>query len=653
LEDLQTIFSSVKPQIVIFEGFGYMNAEWSMEQKDYFSLLAGVLEESKNQKVDMLIFLSSTEVYGDTAEYLQADIELVPKTRRGMWLAQAENMVQAYHKQHRLTTAILRLSQVFGDEIDLNAKDYFAELAKLATEDMTIIEEILQPIHVDDVADAVKRIIDRRESVIYNVCSSFQIKKSKVLQFIGDLYGKRNSCTIESEERQRVISNQRLKEEQEWVDFWKLEEQFQTDKIKIRKKEKEKAVKTKKRKELRGPVRKLLENLVIFAFFFILYLFTRDHSLFSQVSWMLIYVMLISLVYGVKQSAMAVVLASIGHLLVQRGSLVNMTNFYTYIENVLVIVEYVFFGIIIGYTVDMLREQLRIKGQETEELQQAFDRLKDINEQNVMTKCEYEKRILDSKTSIPKLYSIIQKIDVLDTERIFMEVLHVIEELMDTDTVAVYKVGERSNYLRLIAALNDKSIMEKRSWNLEKYPKIKEGICKNELYEGDIWNNEPAIVMPISINNVCKAVIVIKEVDKEKMSLYHINLLRTLLLLVSRSLESAFQYDEAMRAQKYYGNTDILIPQEFVKAVELAKEKKQREIADYAILRLKITGDLVKTFERIDDFFRDTDMFGMDKQGNMFVLLGNASKEDEASIRERLAKHGVEAYPIKDFDLGE
>ena len=368
---------------------------------------------------------------------------------------------------------------------------------------------------------------------------------------------------------------------------------------------------------------------------------------------MLIYVMLISLVYGVKQSAMAVVLASIGHLLVQRGSLVNMTNFYTYIENVLVIVEYVFFGIIIGYTVDMLREQLRIKGQETEELQQAFDRLKDINEQNVMIKCEYEKRILDSKTSIPKLYSIIQKIDVLDTERIFMEVLHVIEELMDTDTVAVYKVGERSNYLRLIAALNDKSIMEKRSWNLEKYPKIKEGICKNELYEGDIWNNEPAIVMPISINNVCKAVIVIKEVDMEKMSLYHINLLRTLLLLVSRSLESAFQYDEAMRAQKYYGNTDILIPQEFVKAVELAKEKKQREIADYAILRLKITGDLVKTFERIDDFFRDTDMFGMDKQGNMFVLLGNASKEDEASIRERLTKHGVEAYPIKDFDLGE
>ena len=67
----------------------------------------------------------------------------------------------------------------------------------------------------------------------------------------------------------------------------------------------------------------------------------------------------------------------------------------------------------------------------------SYENLKEINDQNVLLKNEYEKRVLDAKTSLPKLYSIVQRINVLDSNRIFMEVLTVIKELINTETVAV------------------------------------------------------------------------------------------------------------------------------------------------------------------------------------------------------------------------
>ena len=121
----------------------------------------------------------------------------------------------------------------------------------------------------------------------------------------------------------------------------------------------------------------------------------------------------------------------------------------------LAVAGYVFFGVVIGYTVDGLREELRIKRQDAKDLKKAYKSLSAINEQNNLIKSEYEKRILNAKNSIPKLYSIIQKIDVLESDRIFMEILHVIEDMMGTDTVAVYKAKAGGRYLRLISALNE------------------------------------------------------------------------------------------------------------------------------------------------------------------------------------------------------
>ena len=134
--------------------------------------------------------------------------------------------------------------------------------------------------------------------------------------------------------------------------------------------------------------------------------------------------------------------------------------------------EFVFLGLVVSYTADMLRESLRNNALELDMLRAEHEDLKAINDENVLIKNEYEERLLDSRYGLPKLYHMVSRLMVLEPDRIFMEIMSIISELVHTDTVAVYRVRAGSPYLRLINALNEESIAGGKSWDVSPYPQI-------------------------------------------------------------------------------------------------------------------------------------------------------------------------------------
>ena len=701
-EEARRIFQAVNPDIVIYEGMGYLKEAWELDQRENFSYLSLILEACTNLGTGMFVFLSSVEVYGsynfegdqrDTEKECKTEGDTVreslnmteeatlrPQTLKGRWMLQEENIVQAYCGQKGMHTTILRLGPVFANEMDLEGKDIWGNLCQAimcAPYRLEQKEQMLQPIHALDVADAVVRVIERESSSIYNVCGSRIVRKSDIVKL---LMGKWN---LDADERIHMdldhefpmntegvgnspnnsyIDNGKIKKELEWTDLWSLEDTLQNHAIfqelnenrrkKKAKQQEKKHGKNSKKIRRQNRLRRTIENLVLFALFACLFLITKDHSLFSKVDWLLIYVVLIALGYGVKQGALAVVLSSGVYLMVQGNSLWEMTNFTSYGESVLMMVEFIFFGIVVGYAADMLKERHRNDRLELERMSNSYENLKEINDQNVLLKNEYEKRVLDAKNSLPKLYSIVQRINVLDSNRIFMEVLTVIKELINTETVAVYRVSANSSYLRLINSLNNQSAMEGNSWNLKRYPKIERAIRNDQIYEGNVFAQEPAIVLPISSRKGCEAAIVIKDLPMEACSRYSVNLLRTLLALTSDSLEKALRYDSALRENRYWKNTNILNPVEFQKAIQLEEEKRQRGVADSSLLKICGVDDITETYQRAEKMFREIDIWGMDEKGNLYVLLENTTQENAEYVRERLQKIGIKAEKVTNLGNG-
>lgn len=647
----EIVFSSVLPEIVVFAGINYMNVLRNGSKEKYLITLDDILEQCAKYNVKKFIYLSSYEVYGDQCGIVSEDNRIKPDTSTGLLCAQGESMVSLYRERYGFQSIVLRATEVYSENCSDKSKDFLSSLIReLKLQSKLNIEkdEIFQPIHVSDYVDAIKRVMELGNGGVYNVSGDFKVSRVELLQLLSESFNIEVEIKPEGNARIRNISNEKIHKELEWTDFRNLTSLlkekkilYSEDKIKVTNKE---------NKIISPAIRRTIENVMVFIALFLLYYICDSHTLFSKVHWLLIYVVLISLFMGIRQSAISVILASCGYLFMQDISIFEMTNFYSYAEAVLMIVEFVFFGICTSYTSDMLKENLQESQRNLKMVKSEYEELKEINKENVAIKMEYEKRILDSKSGLPKLYSVVNKLMVLEPERILMEILNVIAEMINTRRVAVYKVNENSSYLRLINALNEESIISGKSWNLDNYPKIKAAMEKGELYQGNAWNKEPAVVVPISYKGKCIAVILIKSLEFENQTLYHINILRTLALLITESVVRAIEYENYTREQRYIKDTDILNNQEFKRIVLLAQEKKDKQLAEYCIIKLNNPRALQDIYESASACVRMTDHFGIDDEGVVYVLLNNTSEEDYKIVLKRLEEKGVKAELVRNYE---
>lgn len=649
---METILRSISPDCVVFAGEHYMSAAYRKDEEKDAALLSSLLQALPSLSQTKIVLLSSVEVYGETRSPADEACELRPVTRRGLRFAQEEQLLSLYRQRFGWDAVILRASQLYAGRAQEGQRDLLSiAFDKVERQESgPFSNEILQPLHVSDLVDAVKRIIDSGDRSVYNVCGSFQISKKDLYDCVGQALDVKPQAQWEEPSVHTLGDNSQLKHDQEWTDFHDLKKELAQGAITYTRLP---AGKDKQKKSvLPTELRRLIENLVVFTIFLAADILCRSHGLFSQIHWLMIYVLLISLFFGIRQSSLAVLLASCAYLFSQDLSLLEMSNFYSYAGCVLTITEFVFFGLVASHTTDTLREELRNRSLELKMLQEEHEELKAINDENVLVKNEYEERLLDSKQGLPKLYHMIDRLMVLEPDRIFMEIMTVVSEVARTDTVAVYRVTKGSPYLRLINALNEESVEGRKTWNLTSLPDIQEALERGELHQGALGSGEPAVTLPVSHQGSCVAAIVIKNLPYESQSLYQINLLKTLSLLVQDAVGRALDYEELTRRDQYLEGLDILKAEPFKRNVELAAEKAEKHVAEYCVAAVEGAGSMEDSYRAASPALRAMDCFGLDESGRLCVLLNNTGPSDLAFLQERLASGGVKLRLLSGSAVG-
>lgn len=638
----EKVFDSICPQVIVFAGCGYLNYGNSEWDENYLPLLSRVLSNAVRAKTQKFIFLSSSEVYGSTGKASVEGNIPMPTTQKGIMLVQGEYMVQQYCKKSDMVSVILRASDIYQDRCSDQSGDFLSWYIKRLKNDEQVqvdAEKILQPLHVSDFAEAIKRTLDEARSTIYNVAGSDTFTEVQLCEMLKEAFHLDARLTAVRHATAVYVDSSFARKKLEWVDLKAFQTLLEAGTIQYREYQ---LPPRSEKKRFPVSLRHVLENLVVFCVFLLVSMLADSHNLFTQIDWMLIYVVVISLFMGLRQSALAVVLASMYYLSKQNVSMLEMTNFYSYAGCILVIVEYIFFGIAISYTADMLREDLRDTKQSYNLLQDDFRELQKINEQNVAIKNEYEKRLLNSKESIPQLYALTEKLMVLSPDRIFMEILQVMAQLTESNTVAVYSVNPNSSYLRLVTALNDESAVMGKSWNISGNPRLQEAIEKGQLYQGDVWNGDLAVVLPIQYHMQSIAVIALRNIDYKNCTLYQMNLLKTIGRLVSEFVARAMDHEKITYRDRYIKDTFILKPQAFEEMLALAKEKKEKHFAEYSVLQMHVSGQPKQISEQLVSMFRAADHMGIDDAGNYYVLLSNTGEDMAKVVQGRLQKEGIQ-----------
>ena len=187
-----------KPDVVIhmasFPRQKVVNANPAYGAQVMMEGLINVLESAKRHKVDRVVYISSSMVYGDFEDQVTEDSECHPIGQYGIMKLAGEQLVKDYHRRGAFDYVIVRPSAVYGplDVEDRVVAKFMLAAIRGETLKVNGSEETLDFTYVDDAADGIVSAATRIMSAnrIYNISKSHSVTLLEAAEMIVKIVGK-------------------------------------------------------------------------------------------------------------------------------------------------------------------------------------------------------------------------------------------------------------------------------------------------------------------------------------------------------------------------------------------------------------------------------------------------------------------------------
>lgn len=672
-ESLNEIFESVNPDVTVFLGAYDTNFQWKLEEREavrYTSSLMNILVAYSMVKKGRFIYLSSDEVY--TGNYRE-DIEehTVPSALgfRAMTLAQGERICENYRESRELDIVVLRLDHLYS--IPRDGQDMAGICAKMCLQAMesgyimASTEEVFSLLHESDAVEFIYQMIHckKHQRPLYNLSSSITVSEVELAKLIQKYMGE--SISIVENEGQggrRVLAGKLFEEEFGITAFQKLEDTIKKM-VSYMKKNKEVFL---NHEQLKLPWYKRLlkkwgwflrivipfvENMICFIPFFMLNNRAVGSEYFSNLDFYLLYVLLFAIVYGQQQATFSAVLATAGYLFRQmyhRTGFEVMLDYNTYVW----IAQLFILGLVVGYMRNQIQSVKRESAELEEHLSRQINDIKDINGSNVRVKGVLEKQVIDQKDSIGKIYSITSRLDQYMPDEVLFYAVEMLTELMGSRDVAIYSVVN-SDYARMFSA---GSVRARELGNSIRYREM--GEMYEDLEAQKVYINRrldehyPLMANAIYEEDQMKMIIMIWGISWEHMTLGQANLLVVISYLIQNAVLRANRYMAALEAKRYLEDTRILEPEAFTSLVSAYQKAKNRNLTECTILKIDAESENYEEAGKIlMGNLRQSDYMGNLKDGGLYVLLTNTSKEEAGIVISRFSENGYDSRIVEKVEL--
>lgn len=413
----------------------------------------------------------------------------------------------------------------------------------------------------------------------------------------------------------------------------------------------EKKIKTYELNEFVKKYKAYIENITLFIILLLLTTINNKIALFSIADLNLIYIILMGVRYGTNQSIISAVLSClllIGNSLFQGKSLVSIILLT---ESVVQVLTYILAGVSVGYYSDYKNNKIKEQESHITEQQEKYKFLKELYDNTYNEKNILENQVITSKDSFGKIYGVIKKIESLETQYILKSAIDVLEEFLENETIAIYTLNK--GYMRLNAKSKNRLFNIKKSMKIDDLKEAKDVLLNGEIYINKSFDKDiPSMIAPIINKNNVIALIVVRELEFCKMSLYHQNLFKVMVNLIESSMIRAIAYEEAISSDRYIDNTIFLNSEEFEKIIAINEEAKNNNKVEYTLLHVEETNTLQNISSKLEKCIRETDFAGINKYGEIYILLSNTSKEEGQVVVDRMLKNNIKVEFVDETMYG-
>jgi nucleoside-diphosphate-sugar epimerase len=197
-EGIDWVVRKHKPDVVIhmasFPRQKVVNANPAWGAQVMMEGLINVLESAKAHRVERVVYISSSMVYGDFEDQVTEDSECNPIGQYGIMKLAGEHLVKDYHRRGAFDYVIIRPSAVYGplDVEDRVVAKFMLAAMRGETLKVNGAEETLDFTYVEDAADGIVSAATRIMSAnrIYNITKSHSVTLLEAAEMIVRIVGK-------------------------------------------------------------------------------------------------------------------------------------------------------------------------------------------------------------------------------------------------------------------------------------------------------------------------------------------------------------------------------------------------------------------------------------------------------------------------------
>ncbi len=623
--------------------------------------LTNMLALAHKYGVQKFIFASSAAVYGTNEICPIRESEICsPISPYGLAKLVGETYCAKWSEIYGLETLCLRFSNVYGPKQGRTGEGGVISTfigGALRSKELNVYgsgEQTRDFIYVQDVADALYRASYSSLTGVYNLSTNTETSINTLIGLLRQLDTRiqvsyqpgRDGDILRSS-----LDNSNIMAKLDWAPIVSLDtgirrtyEWFRANFTEDQLEQEQ----TRNKRDYSAIVKwggKLLpyaENLLVFAGTAWLTFAVQD-SLYDLFDFKLIYIILLGILYGNRQSLFAIALSTalyIYHELEQGREMIAMlydTNFF------FTIATYLFVGLIVGYSIERKLVHLQAKERELNVLEEKYRFLNEVYTETRTIKDELQQQIMNNSDSFGKIYAVTKELESLEPEKIFTSTVSVVESIMRTNTVSIYTVNKYRSYLRLVARSQSDDFSIPKSMKVEDYDYVRQLMSEKNLYiNKHLVGEAPLLAAPILSNGEVIAVISLHGMKFENFTLYYQNLFKIVVDLISSSLSRAMSYVEATGNQRYLEGTTVLKPEIFAEILESKQIASEKHGIEYVLLALKEQASATDEIStQITKSLRETDYIGMGPDGSLMVLLSNSSKQDATFVLDRFHKNSI------------
>ncbi|MEK3884252.1 NAD-dependent epimerase/dehydratase family protein [Paenibacillus sp. PL2-23] len=621
--------------------------------------LANLLHLAKKHRVKKFIYASSAAVYGEKKELpIKEEATCSPISPYGISKWVGESYCAKWQELYGLETVSFRFSNVYGPRQDARGEGGVVSvfMSRLLDGENLIIHgdgnQTRDFIYVEDVADAIYRASNSDLIGVYNLSTNTECSVNQLAETLSALRG---SLSIVHTERRHgdidrsVLCNERVKRDLDWSPLYSIEEGIQRTYAYFESEQSRKEAAAAPVLKAQSPVRKKLkkfmpyiENGLAFALTAWLTL-SQQYSDFGVIDVKLFYIVIIGIMYGNRQSMLAVLLSIglFGYQKISAGSeLVSLMYIPDFFFQIAI---YVFIGLVVGYSIERKNAQLAVQEQRNEELENKYDFLSTIYQEVRDVKDELQLRILNAGDSYGKIYSVTKELESLEPEDVFNATVNVVGTIMNASEVSIYTVNRAQSYLRLVARSTSSKEAADKSLKVADYEYLQEMLTEGKVFiNKQLSEQAPLMCAPIFYKNNVVAVVAIDGISFEKFTLYHQNLFKTTVDLVASSLTKAIAYFEATENQRYVEGTSIMRPEFFRSVLDAKRTAWENHQTPYLLLKGIVQNiSLPEVSNTMTGMLRETDYTGLNERRELLVLLSNTTQEDAVHVLRRFSLKGI------------